>query len=335
MAELKVYYEKDADTSALKGKTVAVLGYGSQGHAQSQNLRDSGVNVIVAELEGTDNYKLAVEHGFKPLSAAEAAKQADLIIMTLPDEVQAKVYRSEVAPNMGKGKALGFSHGFNIHYGQIVPPKEVDVIMVAPKGPGHLLRSEFTKGMGLPCLFAVEQDASGKAKNLALAWAAGVGGTRAGVIETTFKDETETDLFGEQAVLCGGVTALVKVAFETLVEAGYAPELAYFECMHELKLIVDLFYQGGINYMRYSVSNTAEYGDLTRGPRIINEDTRDEMRQILDEIVSGEFAREWILENQAGRPVFNALYKADQDHLIEKTGKKLRKMMSWIDAKEV
>ena len=335
MAELKVYYEKDADTSALKGKTVAVLGYGSQGHAQSQNMRDSGVNVIVAELEGTDNHKLAVEHGFKPLSAAEAAKQADLIIMTLPDEVQAKVYRSEVAPNMGKGKALGFSHGFNIHYGQIVPPKEVDVIMVAPKGPGHLLRSEFTKGMGLPCLFAVEQDASGKAKNLALAWAAGVGGTRAGVIETTFKDETETDLFGEQAVLCGGVTALVKVAFETLVEAGYAPELAYFECMHELKLIVDLFYQGGINYMRYSVSNTAEYGDLTRGPRIINEDTRDEMRQILDEIVSGEFAREWILENQAGRPVFNALYKADQDHLIEKTGKKLRKMMSWIDAKEV
>ena len=335
MAELKVYYEKDADTSALKGKTVAVLGYGSQGHAQSQNMRDSGVNVIVAELEGTDNHKLAVEHGFKPVSAGEASKQADLIIMTLPDEVQAAVYRSEVAPNMGKGKALGFSHGFNIHFGQIVPPKEVDVIMVAPKGPGHLLRSEFAKGMGLPCLFAVQQDASGKAKDLALAWAAGIGGTRAGVIETTFKDETETDLFGEQAVLCGGVTALVKMAFETLVEAGYAPELAYFECMHELKLIVDLFYQGGINYMRYSVSNTAEYGDLTRGPRIINEDTREEMRQILDEIVSGEFAREWILENQAGRPVFNALHKADHDHLIETTGKKLRKMMNWIDAKEV
>ena len=335
MSDLKVYYEKDADTSPLKGKTVAVMGYGSQGHAQAQNLRDSGVNVIVAELQGTDNYKLAVEHGFKPVCAAEAAKKADLVIMTLPDEVQATVYRSEVAPNMGKGKALGFSHGFNIHFGQIVPPKEVDVIMVAPKGPGHLLRSEFTKGMGLPCLFAVQQDASGKARDLALAWAAGIGGTRAGVIETTFKDETETDLFGEQAVLCGGVTALVKMAFETLVEAGYAPELAYFECMHELKLIVDLFYQGGINYMRYSVSNTAEYGDLTRGPRIINEDTREEMRQILDEIVSGEFAREWILENQAGRPVFNALYKADHDHLIETTGKKLRRMMSWIDAKEV
>ena len=335
MAELKVYYEKDADVSALQGKTVAVLGYGSQGHAQAQNLRDSGVNVVVAELEGTDNYKLASEHGFKPVSAGEASKKGDLIIVTLPDEVQSAVYRSEVAPNMGKGKALGFSHGFNIHYGQIVPPKEVDVIMVAPKGPGHLLRSEFAKGMGLPCLFAVEQDASGKAKDLALAWAAGIGGTRAGVIETTFADETETDLFGEQAVLCGGVTALVKMAFETLVEAGYAPELAYFECMHELKLIVDLFYQGGINYMRYSVSNTAEYGDLTRGPRIINEDTREEMRQILDEIVSGEFAREWILENQAGRPVFNALHKADHDHLIEKVGKKLRKMMSWIDAKEV
>ena len=335
MADLKVYYEKDADVSPLKGKTVAVLGYGSQGHAQAQNLRDSGVKVIIAELEGTDNHKLAVEHGFTPVTAAEAAKQADLIIMTLPDELQAKVYKSEVAPNMGKGKALGFSHGFNIHFGQIVAPKEVDVIMVAPKGPGHLLRSEYTKGMGLPCLFAVEQDASRKARDLAMAWAAGIGGTRAGVIETTFKDETETDLFGEQAVLCGGVTALVKMAFETLVEAGYAPEMAYFECMHELKLIVDLFYQGGINYMRYSVSNTAEYGDLTRGPRLINEDTREEMRDILDEIVSGEFAREWILENQAGRPVFNALHKADHDHLIETTGKKLRKMMSWIDAKEV
>ena len=335
MSELKVYYEKDADTSGLKGKTVAVLGYGSQGHAQAQNLRDSGVKVIIAELEGTDNYKLAVEHGFKPLSAVEASKQADLIIMTLPDEVQAAVYKSQVAQNMVKGKALGFSHGFNIHFNQIVPPKDVDIIMVAPKGPGHLLRSVYVEGGGLPCLFAVQQDASGKARDMALAWASGIGGTRAGVIETTFADETETDLFGEQAVLCGGVTALVKMAFETLVEAGYAPELAYFECMHELKLIVDLFYQGGINYMRYSVSNTAEYGDLTRGPRLINEDTRDEMRQILHEIVSGEFAREWILENQAGRPVFNALHKADHEHTIEKVGKKLRKMMSWIDSKEV
>ena len=335
MTELKVYYEKDVDTAGLKGKTVAVLGYGSQGHAQAQNLRDSGINVIVAELEGTDNYKLAKEHGFKPVSAKEASGQADLVIMTLPDEVQAIVYRNEVAQNMVKGKAIGFSHGFNIHYGQIIPPAEVDVIMVAPKGPGHLLRSEYTKGMGLPCLFAVQQDASGKARDLALAWAAGIGGTRAGVIETSFADETETDLFGEQAVLCGGVTALVKTAFETLVEAGYAPELAYFECMHELKLIVDLFYQGGVNYMRYSVSNTAEYGDLTRGPRIITEQTREEMREILREIVSGEFAREWILENQAGRPVFNALHKADQDHLMERVGKRLRKMMSWIDAKEV
>lgn len=330
-----IYYEKDADLGVLKGKTVAVLGYGSQGHAHSKNLRDSGIDVIVAELKGTANYDLAVKDGFKPTTAAEATKQADLVIITLPDEVQPVVYKEEILPNLKKGQALGFCHGFNIHYGQILPPDYVDVVMVAPKGPGHLVRSEYEKGGGVPCLLAVHQDASGNAKKIALAWAAGIGGARAGVIETTFADETETDLFGEQVVLCGGVTALIKAAFETLVEAGYPPELCYFECMHELKLIVDLFYQGGINYMRYSVSNTAEYGDLTRGPRIINEKTRQEMRKILEEIRTGQFAREWILENQAGRPVFNALYKKDYNHPIEVVGRKLRKMMKWIDAKEV
>ncbi len=330
-----IYYEKDADINVLKGKTVAVIGYGSQGHAHSQNLRDSGINVVVAELEGTANYKLAVEHGFKPVPASEAVKQADLIIITVPDEVQPIVYKNEIAPNLRKGQAIGFCHGFNIHFGQIVPPEFVDVIMIAPKGPGHLVRSEFEKGGGVPCLLAVQQDYSGNAKQVALAWAAGIGGARAGVIETTFADETETDLFGEQVVLCGGVTALIKAAFETLVEAGYPPELCYFECMHELKLIVDLFYQGGINYMRYSVSNTAEYGDLTRGPRIITDKTREEMKKILEEIRTGQFAREWILENQAGRPVFNALYKKDYNHQIEIVGKELRKMMKWIDAKEV
>jgi len=330
-----VYYEKDASLDPLKGKTIAILGYGSQGHAQAQNLRDSGLKVVVAELPGSPNYQLAKEHGFEPLSAAEAAKAADLIIMTLPDEVQAAVYRNEVAANLKPGSALGFCHGFNIHFGQIVPPEGVDVIMVAPKGPGHIVRSEFERGAGVPCLVAVETDATGKAMQVALAWAAGIGGARAGIIETTFKDETETDLFGEQVILCGGVTALIKAAFETLVEAGYPEELAYFECMHELKLIVDLFNQGGITYMRYSVSNTAEYGDVTRGPRIVNEQTRQEMRKILTEIQSGQFAREWILENLAGRPVLNALAEQDRNHPVEVVGKKLRRMMKWIDAKEV
>ncbi len=330
-----IYYEKDADLSHLKGRKIAVIGYGSQGHAHAQNLRDSGCDVIVAELAGTDNYKLAEEHKFKPMSAADASAAADLIIFTLPDELHARVYKNEVEKNMKAGKTLGFCHGFNIHFGRIRPPKEVDVIMIAPKGPGHLVRSEFVRGGGVPCLVAIEQNPSGKARDVALAWARGIGGARAGVLETTFKEETETDLFGEQVVLCGGITALIKAAFETLLEAGYQPEVCFFECMHELKLIVDLFYQGGINYMRYSVSNTAEYGDLTRGPRIITEETRKEMRKILHEIVTGQFAKEWILENEAGLPVFNALYKQDHDHPVETVGRRLRRMMKWIDAKEV
>ncbi|HSW44245.1 MAG TPA: ketol-acid reductoisomerase [Phycisphaerae bacterium] len=330
-----IYYDKDADLSALKGRKIGILGYGSQGHAHAQNLRDSGMSVVVAELPGTDNHKLAVEHNFKPVSVAEAAKTCDLLVMTLPDELQARVYKADIQPNLKPGQAIGFTHGFNIHFGQIVAPDGVDVIMIAPKGPGHLVRSEFVKGGGVPCLVAVEKDATGKALQIGLAWGSGIGGGRAGILETTFKDETETDLFGEQVVLCGGVTALIKTAFETLLEAGYPEEICYFEVMHELKLIVDLFYQGGINYMRYSVSNTAEYGDLTRGPRIVNEHTREEMREILAEIQTGEFAREWLLENQVGRPVFNALYKQDHDHPVEVVGRKLRKMMKWIDSKEV
>ncbi len=330
-----MYYDKDADLSVLKGKKIAILGYGSQGHAHAQNLRDSGMTVVVAELPGTDNHKLTVEHNFKPVSAAEAAKTCDLLVMTLPDELQARIYKTELQPNLKPGQAIGFTHGFNIHFGQIVAPEGVDVIMIAPKGPGHLVRSEFVKGGGVPCLVAVEKNASGKALQIGLAWGSGIGGGRAGILETTFKDETETDLFGEQVVLCGGVTALIKTAFETLLEAGYPAEICYFEVMHELKLIVDLFYQGGINYMRYSVSNTAEYGDLTRGPRIVNEQTRQEMRKILGEIQTGEFAREWLLENQVGRPTFNALYKKDLNHPVEVTGRKLRRMMKWIDVKEV
>jgi ketol-acid reductoisomerase len=331
----KVYYDKDAKLAPLARKTVAIIGYGSQGHAQAQNLRDSGIQVVVAELEGTKNHALAVKHGFTPVSAAEAARQADVIQVLLPDEVQSRVYKADIAPELKKGKALCFSHGFNIHFGQIVPPPTVDVFMVAPKGPGHLVRSEYVKGGGVPVLFAVYQDASKHCRALALAYANGIGGTRAGALETTFAEETETDLFGEQVVLCGGVTALIKTAFETLVEAGYQPELCYFEVMHELKLIVDLFYEGGLSWMRYSVSNTAEYGDLTRGPRIITEQTRAEMRKILSEIRTGAFAREWLLENQVGRPVFNALEMKDRTHPVEVVGRKLRKMMKWIDAKEV
>lgn len=327
---MKMYYDHDADLGLLSGKTVAILGFGSQGHAQAQNLRDSGVNVIVCELPGTDNYNYAVEAGFKPLSAAEAAEQADIIQMLVPDQVQAAVYKNDIAKAMKPGKALLFSHGFNIHYSQIIPPKDVDVIMVAPKGPGHLVRRVYTEGKGVPCLIAVYQDATGKAKDLALAYAKGIGGTRAGVIETTFQEETETDLFGEQAVLCGGCAELVKAGFDTLVEAGYQPEIAYFECLHELKLIVDLMYEGGIARMRYSISDTAEYGDLTRGKRVINEETRKEMKKILKEIQTGEFAREWLLENQAGRPSFLAMRRREADHLIEKVGEKLRGMMSWI-----
>lgn len=330
----KIYYDQDADLKHLEGKRIAVIGYGSQGHAQAQNLRDSGLNVLVAELKGTANYRLAQEHGFSPVSSAEAADSCEVIQILLPDTAQPRIYKEEIEGALKEGKTLVFSHGFNIHYGQIVPPPMVDVIMIAPKGPGHLLRRQFVEGKGVPALVAVEQDASGKALDLALAYAKGIGSTRAAVIETTFKEETETDLFGEQSVLCGGVSELVRAGFDTLVEAGYQPEIAYFECLHELKLIVDLMYEGGISYMRYSVSDTAEYGDLTRGRRIINEETRLIMNEILEEVQSGTFAREWILENEARRPVFNALRKADQAHLIEKVGKELRKMMPWIESKD-
>jgi len=326
----KMYYDKDAKMSVLKGKTVGIIGYGSQGHAQAQNLRDSGVNVIVSEVPGTDNFKLAKKHDFNPISAAELAEKADIIQMLVPDEVQAKVYKSDVESSMKKGKTLVFSHGFNIHFGQIVPPKSVDVIMIAPKGPGHLVRSVYVEGGGVPNLIAIYQNASKKAKQTALAYSRGIGGTRAGVLETTFKEETETDLFGEQAVLCGGCTALVKAGFETLVEAGYQPEIAYFECMHELKLIVDLMYEKGIAGMRNSISNTAEYGDVTRGPEVITEETKDTMRDILADIQDGSFAREWLLENQVNIPVLNALRNSEKEHLIEKVGGKLRKMMSWL-----
>lgn len=326
----KMYYDKDADLGLLKKKKIAIVGFGSQGHAQGQNLRDSGVSVIVAELEGTKNYELAKKVGFKPVSADEAAKKADIIQLLVPDVAQSDVYKKFVEPNLRKGMALVFSHGFNIHFGQIVPPDNIDVYMVAPKGPGHLVRRVFTEGIGVPCLIAVFQDATGNAKKLALAHAKGIGGTKAGVIETTFREETETDLFGEQVVLCGGVTELVRAGFDTLVEAGYQPEIAYFECLHELKLIVDLIHEKGISGMRASISETAKYGDVTRGRRIVTQETRKEMKRILDAIQSGEFAKEWILENRANRPVYNALLKKDSEHLIEQVGAKLRKMMPWI-----
>ena len=331
---VKIYYEDDAPIEVLKGKKVAVIGYGSQGHAHSLNLRDSGIEVAVAELEGTDNFKLAQEHGFTPGDIKTAMDGATLIIVTLPDEVQAKVYHGQIESNLAAGQTLGFCHGFNVHFKYIVPPKDVNVVMIAPKGPGHLVRSEYEKGGGVPSLIAVEQDATGDAKGIALAWANGIGGARAGVIETTYKEETETDLFGEQVVLCGGLTALIKASFETLVEAGYQPEIAYFECMHEVKLIVDLMYQGGMSYMRYSISNTAEYGDLTRGPRIVTEQTKAEMKKILSEITSGEFAKEWVAEYAGGAKKFNALYEKDHDCQLETVGRKLRKMMKWIDSKE-
>jgi len=326
----KMYYEQDADLNLLQGKTLAIIGYGSQGHAQAQNLRDSGFNVIISELEGTPNWKLAKEHGFSPIPADEASKKGDFIHILVPDEYQAKLYRNSIEKNLKPGNTLVFSHGFNIHYEQIVPPSEVDVIMIAPKGPGHLVRRMYVEGKGVPSLIAIYQDISGKAKENALAYAKGIGATRAGVLETTFREETETDLFGEQAVLCGGVTALILAGFEMLVEAGYQPEIAYFECMHELKLIVDLLNEGGMEYMRYSVSNTAEFGDYTRGPRVIDEHVKAEMKKILKEVQNGEFAREWILENQAGRPVYNKLKRLGEEHLIEKVGKELRSMMSWL-----
>ncbi len=330
-----IYYEKDAPLEPLKGRKVAVIGYGSQGHAHSLNLRDSGIDVAVAELEGTDNYKLAIEHGFKPTDIKQAMDGATLIIVTVPDEVQAAVYKDQIEPNLVAGQTLGFCHGFNIHFKYIVPPKDVNVVMIAPKGPGHLVRSEFVKGGGVANLVAVQQDATGNAKAIALAWGAGIGGARAGIIETTYKEETETDLFGEQCVLCGGLTALIKAGFETLVEAGYQPEIAYFECLHEVKLIVDLMYQGGLSYMRYSISNTAEYGDLTRGPRIITDQTRAEMKKILSGITSGRFAQEWVQEYNSGLKKFRELYDKDYNCQLEQVGRKLRKLMKWIDAKEV
>jgi len=329
-----IYYEDDAPIDALKDKKVAVIGYGSQGHAHSLNLRDSGVEVAVSELEGTDNYKLAIEHGFKPSDVKTAMEGASLIIVTIPDEIQAKVYSSQIGPNLVAGQTLGFCHGFNIHFKYIVPPDDVNVVMIAPKGPGHLVRSEYEKGGGVPCLVAIEKDATGDAKDIALAWGNGIGGARAGIIQTTYKEETETDLFGEQVVLCGGLTSLIKAGFETLVAAGYQPEIAYFECMHEVKLIVDLMYQGGMSYMRYSISNTAEYGDLTRGPRIITDQTRAEMKKILSEITSGAFAKEWVNEYNTGLKNFNSLYEKDHDCQLEQVGRKLRKMMKWIKAKE-
>ena len=330
----KVYYDDDADLSLLKGKTISILGYGSQGHAQAQNLRDSGCTVVIGQRPGSKNYDLAVSHGFKPVSLAEATKVGDLVNILLPDEVQGDAYKSDIKPNLKPGALLMCSHGFNLHFGQVVPPTGTDCALVAPKGPGHLVRSEYEKGGGVPSLIALSPGASDTSRKLALAYAKGIGGTRGGVIETTFAEETETDLFGEQVVLCGGVSALVKAAFETLTEAGYQPEMAYFECMHELKLIVDLFYQGGLNYMRYSVSNTAEFGDYTRGPRIVTEQTKAEMKKILTEIQTGQFAKEWILENKANQAGFQAIRRRERSHPLEVVGKNLRRMMTWIKAKE-
>jgi len=329
----KIYYDSDADLALLEGKVVGIIGYGSQGHAQAQNLRDNGCQVIVAEAEGTPGWKNATDAGFRVLTAAEVAKEADIIVMLAPDTIQRDIYYNSIEQELTPGNMLMFAHGFNIHYGQIIPPPDVDVTMIAPKCPGHMLRQVYTEGIGAPAIVAVHQDASGRAMDIALAYAKGIGCSRAGVIETTFAEETETDLFGEQTVLCGGVSALVKAAFETLVDAGYQPEIAYFECLHELKLIVDLIYQGGLGYMRYSVSDTAEYGDYTRGPRVIDDMVREEMEQILAEIQDGTFAKEWILENQAGRPVYNALKRMDEEHLIEEVGAELRKMMPWLKGK--
>ncbi len=326
----KIYYDADADLTVLQNKKVAIIGYGIQGRAHSLNLRDSQIDVVVAELPETANYAKALQDGFKPVSAKEAAASADIIMMLVQDNLQQEVYRSEILPGLKEGKALGFAHGFSIVFHQIVPPKNIDLFMVAPKGPGGLVREMFLEGKGVPCLVAVEQEFTGSALKIALAYTKAIGGSRAGVIETTFQEETETDLFGEQTVLCGGVTALIKAGFETLVEAGYQPEIAYYETCHELKLIVDLINEKGITGMRKGVSDTAEYGDLTRGPRVIDHRVKEEMKRILKEIQTGEFAREWILENKVGRPVYSALGKKDQSHPIEIVGKKLREMMAWL-----
>lgn len=327
---VKMYYDTDANLDCLKGRKVAVLGFGSQGHAQALNLKESGVDVVIGLREGSARWQKAVDFGFEVMTVAKACEAADIIQILLPDEVQAKVYREEIAPYMAEGKALMFSHGFNIHFKQIVPPKNVDVFMIAPKGPGHMVRRTYTQGQGVPNLVAIYNDYTGHAMDLALAYAKGIGGTRAGVFETTFKEETETDLFGEQAVLCGGVTELMKAGFDTLVEAGYAPEMAYFECVHEMKLIVDLINEGGFSKMRYSVSDTAEYGDYVTGKRIITEETRKEMKKVLTEIQNGTFARNWLLENIANRPSFNAERGLQKEHLVEKIGSKIRSCMSWL-----
>lgn len=331
----KMFYEKDTNLGLLKGKKVAVIGYGSQGHAHALNLHESGIDVVVGLYEGSKSWNRVKEAGLEVATVANAVKAADVVMVLVPDEKQAKLYREEIAPYLEEGNALVFAHGFNIHYGQIVPPADVDVFMVAPKGPGHMVRRTYTEGSGVPCLIAVQQDYTGKAKEFALAYANGIGGARAGVLETTFKDETETDLFGEQAVLCGGVTALIKAGFETLVEGGYTPENAYFECLHEMKLIVDLIYQGGMAAMRYSISDTAEYGDYMIGNRIVTDETKKEMKKVLTEIQDGTFARNWLMENQVGRPQFNAMRRMEAEHPIEKVGKELREMMSWIDTKNL
>ena len=330
---VKVYYDEDANLDLLAGKTVAVIGYGSQGHAHALNLKDSGVDVVVGLYEGSKSWAKAESHGLKVMTAAEATKAADVVMMLIPDERQAATYKKDIAPNLKPGSALAFAHGFNIHFGQIVPPADVDVFMVAPKAPGHLVRRVFTEGTGTPCLVAVQQDVTGKAYDIALAYAKGIGGTRAGVLETTFREETETDLFGEQAVLCGGITALITAGYETLVEAGYKPENAYFECMHEMKLIVDLMYEGGMAKMRHSISDTAEYGDYVTGSRIVTDATKAEMKQILAEIQDGTFAKKWLLENQVNRPQFNAMRRKAAQHPIEEVGARLRGMMSWMKKK--
>lgn len=330
---VKVYYDEDANLDLLAGKTVAVIGYGSQGHAHALNLKDSGVDVVVGLYEGSKSWAKAESHGLKVMTAAEATKVADVVMMLIPDERQAATYKKDIAPNLKPGSALAFAHGFNIHFGQIVPPADVDVFMVAPKAPGHLVRRVFTEGTGTPCLVAVEQDVTGKCHDLALAYAKGIGGTRAGVLETTFREETETDLFGEQVVLCGGITALITAGYETLVEAGYKPENAYFECMHEMKLIVDLMYEGGMAKMRHSISDTAEYGDYMTGSRIVTDATKAEMKQVLAEIQDGTFAKKWLLENQVNRPQFNAMRRKAAQHPIEEVGARLRGMMSWMKKK--
>ena len=328
-----IYYDGDCNLKLLEGKPIGIIGYGSQGHAHAQNLRDSGCRVMVAEAKGSEGWKMAKAAGFDVLMAAEVAKQADIIVMLAPDNLHRDIYYQSIQKGLAKGNTLMFAHGFNIHYGQIIPPSDIDVSMIAPKCPGHMLRQLYTEKKGPPAIVAVHQDVSGKAKDIALAYAKGIGCSRAGVIETTFAEETETDLFGEQTVLCGGISALIKAGFETLVEAGYQPEIAYFEVCHELKLITDLIYQGGLAYMRYSVSDTAEYGDYTRGPRVIDEMVKDEMWQILAEIQDGSFAKEWILENQAGRPVYNALKRMEEEHPLELMGKELRRMMPWLKGK--